>query len=190
VTFGLNRSYLAFDRWGFASTYHVVVNTLVAQQSGAELALVPGPLFTSESNRGLYPGASAEPYYLKNDRPAGFYGNVANGIWEGATVTYVAMQLAYYMGFQRVILVGVDHRFATTGEPHTVVETLDTDENHFDPSYFGRGYKWQLPDLATSQIAYELARSAFERRGRSIVDATVGGGLTVFPKVDLAKALA
>jgi hypothetical protein len=49
---------------------------------------------------------------------------------------------------------------------------------------FGKGFRWQLPDLETSEIAYGMARSAFEADGRKVVDATVGGKLTVFPKVD------
>jgi hypothetical protein len=41
-----------------------------------------------------------------------------------------------------------------------------------------------LPDLQTSEIAYGMAREAYQKSGREIIDATVGGKLTVFPKVD------
>ena len=58
------------------------------------------------------------------------------------------------------------------------------DPNHFAPNYFGTGFKWQLPDLKGSERAYRMARQAYEAAGRSVVDATVGGKLTVFPKVD------
>ena len=50
--------------------------------------------------------------------------------------------------------------------------------------YFGKGFRWQLPDLDTSELAYLRARRAYESAGRRIVDATVGGQLDVFPKVD------
>ena len=52
-----------------------------------------------------------------------------------------------------------------------------------------KGVKWQLPDLDNSALAYRLARTAFEADGRRIVDATVGGALSVFPKLLLAEAL-
>jgi hypothetical protein len=52
------------------------------------------------------------------------------------------------------------------------------------PNYFGKGVRWQLPDLDTSEVGYIMAREAFREAGREIVDATVGGKLTVFPKVD------
>ena len=52
------------------------------------------------------------------------------------------------------------------------------------PNYFGKGVKWQLPDLDTSEVGYIMAREAYAKAGRQVVDATVGGKLTIFPKVD------
>ena len=100
------------------------------------------------------------------------------------------MQLAYFMGFEEVVLVGVDHYFTTQGEPHAVVVGTGEDPNHFDPDYFGKGFKWQLPDLVGSELAYIRARRVFEADGRRVIDATVGGKLQVFPKMDLREALA
>ncbi len=82
-----------------------------------------------------------------------------------------------------MVLIGVDHNFVTKGKPNTTVVSEGDDPNHFHPAYFGKGFRWQLPDLETSELAYGLAKQAFEADGRQIVDATVGGKLTVFPKV-------
>ncbi len=188
-TFGLNRSYLAFDRWGFTPTYHVAVNQYVVSQSAEELAQLSAPLFTTWRNAATMTQTRKRCVYLHNDQEPGFYGDARRGIWEGATVTYVALQLAFYMGFGKVVLIGVDHDFATKGEPHKLVQSVADDPNHFDPNYFGAGYKWQLPDLQTSAIAYEYAREAYKIAGRDVIDSTVGGKLTVFPKVELAVAL-
>jgi len=98
-------------------------------------------------------------------------------------VTYVAMQIAFYMGFHQVILIGVDHSFSTKGQPHAVVVTETKDPNHFDEQYFGKGFRWQLPDLDGSELAYRIAKYQFERYGREIVDATISGKLDVFKKV-------
>jgi hypothetical protein len=105
-------------------------------------------------------------------------------LWEGATVTYVALQLAYHLGFEQVILIGVDHSFVTQGTPNTTVVSQGDDPNHFHAGYFGKGFRWQLPDLDTSERAYIMARQAYEANGRQVVDATIGGKLTVFPKTD------
>ncbi len=82
-----------------------------------------------------------------------------------------------------MILIGVDHNFVTQGKPNATVISEGDDPNHFSPNYFGKGFRWQLPDLETSEMAYRMARQAYEKDGRSILDATVGGKLTVFPKV-------
>jgi hypothetical protein len=103
-------------------------------------------------------------------------------IFEGFTVTYVALQLAYYMGFEEVILVGVDHNFVTQGPANVAVVSNGDDPNHFSPNYFGEGFKWQLPDLEGSERAYHMAKIAYEAAGRRVLDATVGGRLSVFTK--------
>ena len=58
------------------------------------------------------------------------------------------------------------------------------DPNHVDARYFGKGFRWQLPDLASSETGYRMARQAYESAGREILDATVGGKLQIFPKVE------
>ena len=117
----------------------------------------------------------------------GFARDARGRLWEGATVTYVALQLAFHMGFQQVFLVGVDHHFTTQGQANKTVVSEGDDPNHFSPAYFGRGFRWQLPDLETSEIAYIMARNAYHEAGREVIDATVGGYLHVFPKVDYAS---
>jgi hypothetical protein len=188
ITFGLNRIYLMFDELGFETTFHVVVNQLVVQQCADDFRKINAPLFTTKPNKPYLQGASNTAFLMDLPGPK-FFRDASHGIWVGGTVTYVAMQLAYYMGFTEVILVGVDHRFAVKGPPNEVIVSREPDASHFDPNYYGVGFKWQLPDLETSEIAYGLARREFETAGRRIVDATVDGALAVFPKVPLDAAL-
>ena len=61
---------------------------------------------------------------------------------------------------------------------------MGDDRDHFDTRYFGKGFRWQLPDLDTSEVAYRMAHKAYANDNRRILDATVGGKLTVFPKLD------
>ncbi len=188
ITFGLNRIYLMYDKLGFQTTYHVAVNKFVVEQCVDEFRNLGTPLFTTAVNRNYFDGLS-NVVCLTPLRGPRFERNVAHGVWEGGTVTYVAMQLAYYMGFREVVLVGVDHRFAAKGPANKLVVSAEPDQSHFDPRYFGPGFKWQLPDLETSEIAYEMAKNAYEKDGRSIVDATVDGDLQIFPKTSLKAAL-
>jgi hypothetical protein len=182
-TFGLNRIYLLFERLGFSTTYFVSINRFVIEQCAREIERLPCPKFISWSARDLIEFTD-DMMFLRRRTHAEFSTDITRGIWEGTTVTFTAMQIAYYLGFETVVLVGVDHSFVTKGEPHKLVVSQGNDPNHFDAGYFGKGFRWQLPDLETSEMAYKIARRQFESGGRKIVDATIGGKLQVFPKVD------
>lgn len=186
-TFGLNRIYLMFPQLGFNTSCLVTVNDLVIEQCLSEMDRLPVPRFLSwRSHRFFSPSreVASLPIFLYTtyDGPK-FARDVRGRVWEGATVTYVALQLAFFIGFQQVILVGVDHAFATRGEANRTVVSGGDDPDHFSASYFGKGFRWQLPDLVTSEVAYAMAREAYARAGREILDATIDGKLTVFPKV-------
>lgn len=184
TTFGLNRIYLNFPKMGFETTYYVAVNTLVVEQCAEDILSLQMPRFISWRGRKWLP-RKGDIIYIDTDYtdPATFAKDATGRIYEGSTVTYVALQLAYYMGFSEVILVGVDHSFVTQGDPNVTVRSRGEDLNHFSKDYFGEGFRWQLPDLDASEHAYRLAKAAFDADGRKIVDATIGGQLQVFKKV-------
>lgn len=186
-TFGMNRIYLAFDDWGFQTSYLVCVNSLVIEQVYRDFQGLQLPKFFSwRSHKLLYPNGTLDgnTHFLFTTYTGPKFATDCTGrLWEGATVTYVCLQLAFHMGFKEAILIGVDHSFAISGTPNTTVVSNGEDQSHFDPTYFGKGFRWQLPDLDTSEKGYWLARQMYEKAGRRVLDATIGGKLQVFPKV-------
>jgi len=183
-TFGLNRIYMMFPELGFETSFYVSINDLVVEQCAADIMQLKMPKFIAwHAREWLRPVENLFLLYTTYTGPR-FTRDITRRIWEGATVTNVAMQVAYYLGFSEVILIGVDHSFATKGKPNTTVVSEGDDPNHFNPAYFGKGFRWQLPDLDTSEVGYAMARNAFEADGRRVLDATIGGKLTIFPKVD------
>lgn len=183
VCFGLNKIYLGFEKWNFVPTYYVAVNSLVLEQNAEEIQKIPGTKFIS--NRGIPHIKPQEDIIFVKTQPnikKDFSINPTQGLQEGNTVTYVAMQLAYYMGFKTVILIGLDHHFATKGEPHLEITSKGEDLNHFHPNYFGKGVKWHLPDLKGSEKFYKIAYANYWLDGRQIIDATLDGNCTIFPK--------
>ena len=189
ISFSLNRGYLLYDRIGAPTTFHVVVNPLVAEQWAADLEALANVKLIHWSLRRLFHKDADIVYWGRptDSMTPRFCLDVTQDIWSGATVTYVALQLAYAFGFDPVILIGVDHRYQAEGRPHQEVVAAGRDPNHFDPGYFAKGVRWNLPDLETSELSYALARHYFHLDGRAVLDATVGGALTVFPKVDYAS---
>lgn len=206
-TFGMNRVYLAFPEWGFSTSYLVSVNSLVIEQCAEDFLNLQIPTFFSWRSRKYFEqiGKSAnqqvgkpanEPTHQPTDQPITpptflhttytgpkFATDVTGRLWEGATVTYVCLQLAFHMGFETAILIGVDHSFVSQGKPNTTIISQGDDPNHFNAQYFGKGFRWQLPDLDTSEVGYWMAKQAYDDAGRKVLDATVGGKLQVFEKV-------
>ena len=187
-TFGMNRIYLAFDDWGFQTSFLVSVNDLVIEQCHQDFRELALPKFFSwRSKDPLIPQGDPDPnthfLYSTYTGPK-FNRRISGRFWEGATVTYVCLQLAFCMGFEEVYLIGVDHSFDTKGKANQTITSSGDDPNHFSPDYFGKGFRWQLPDLDTSEISYQLAHQNYITAGRKVFDATIGGKLQVFPKVD------
>lgn len=184
-TFGMNRIYLLFPELGFTTTYFASINDLVIEQCAEEIAALPMPKFIAwHSNRHFQRFPEDMIFLYTTYTGPKFAYDLTRRVWEGATVTNVCLQLAFYMGFEQVTLIGVDHSFTSKGEANKTVVSNGADPNHFDPRYFGKGFRWQYPDLETSETAYSMVAGAYEKAGRQVLDATVGGKLTVFPKVD------
>ncbi len=188
ITFGLNRIYLLFDELGWSTSYHVTVNRNVIVQWADEIQAIDSTKFVRWPRANTIGPSPIRPasnvFFVQSKPDIGFATRIDEPVWLGATVTYVAIQLAYAMGFKQAILIGVDHQFVTPGEPHQKVVSNGPDPDHFHPDYFGTGATWDLPNLEVSELAYEMAKWQYKEDGREILDATVGGQLQVFPKVD------
>lgn len=187
ITFGLNRIYLLYPEITFRPNFLVSVNELVLEQFAEDFRGLQEPLFLNWNQREHFNPGAVKHLFLKvhlglRDR---FSPDITQPISTGGTVTFVAIQIAYFLGFQEVVLVGVDHSFRQTGVPNlTETRAQEKDVDHFHPDYFPKGSRWQIPDLKRSELAYQLAREAFEKDGRRIVDATVNGQCPVFNKID------
>lgn len=175
-SFGTNRIYL-MD--GFTPSYYCSVNPLVIQQFITDIAQIDAPKFLPA------------PYCfddtclpLHSSSIVVFSKDASQWIHEGHTVTFVCMQIAYYMGFKNILLVGVDHSFKYEGAPNQEMVLDGNDPNHFHPDYF-KGRKWNNPDLARSEHAYKLARAMYESKGRRIINLTPGTKEQVFEHGDL-----
>ena len=177
-----------YDAWGFVPSYFVCINELVLEQFANDIAILPMPKFLNYNRRAIFREAAADDSMMfmrigLNIKDY-FSGDVTRTLASGGTVTYACLQLAYFMGFNEVILIGLDHNFVEKGTPNkTEVRTSENDESHCHPNYFPKGVKWELPDLYRSELAYATARQAYEADGRKIIDATIGGKCNVFNKM-------
>ena len=94
------------------------------------------------------------------------------------------------MGFSEVYLVGFDHSYTIPTDVDmfgTEIKSKSDDPNHFNPEYFGTGYRWHDPRVDRMEMAYAKAKEVFESNGRIIYNATDGGKLEVFPRVEYSE---
>ena len=186
-TIGLNRIYLNYGNMGFQTTFLCATNPNVINQFASDIDVLNSIKFLRYQTRDSICN-KWNAFFMESRGVHEFFHDLSCLTWcEGCTVTYCAMQVAFYLGFEEVVLVGVDHRFPDSGRPHQLVTSDNADTNHFHPEYFGKGVKWQYPDLAGSEVSYKVANEIYKQHDRRIVDATVGGSLQVFPKVDYIK---
>ena len=97
-------------------------------------------------------------------------------VYEGYSVTYVCLQLAFYMGFTTVVLVGVDHNYQD-----------DKNTNYFHPDYSREVKNWHKPDLRRSEMAYKMANNVYDFEGRKIINLTPGSALDIFERGDVSE---
>lgn len=186
ISFGLNRIYLLFEESSFRPSYYLAVNELILEQWPDEISRLEMPKFLNWNRRSYYGDPDPATAYIKSRMTIQdfFQYDLTRPTVVGATVTFVALQLAFYMGFQTVCLVGLDHNYQEKGIPSkTEVRAPEEDESHFHADYFPQGYRWQLPDLLRSEIEFSITRQAYEAAGRQVLDATIGGKCQVFEKV-------
>ncbi len=115
----------------------------------------------------------------------GFGMDISNFIVMGGTVTYALLQIDYYMGFETILLVGVDYYYTKSnnnGEFGQFVAAGD-DPDHFvgegGKPYFSEGKTYNRPEDTTG--AYKIAKELFEKSGRKIINLTPNSKLKVFP---------
>lgn len=172
VTFGSNRVYLKFN-----PDYYACVNPLVVTQYRKEIAdLCCYEKYIDSKSAHLIPDSVPVADIRKPK-----FSTVPGYVGAAYTVTSVLLQIAYWQGFRRVGLIGVDHRYQFEGRPNQELQAGSVDPNHFDPSYFSN-VRWNAPDLERSEMAYRLAKTAFEADGGEIINLTPESALEVFQR--------
>ncbi len=184
-TFGLNKINLMFGDTKFRPTYLVSINGFVVEQNADYFNQTNIPTFIDSKHSHWIKNKNVT--FIRSLPLRGFFGkDVSKGYCQGFTVTYAAMQLAYHMGYSEVALIGCDHYFKNKGTPNAVVESKSDDPNHFHPSYFSKGMKWQLPDILGSEFHYQIARDEYLAKGRNLYNCTDGGHLELIERKPLS----
>lgn len=195
VTFAVNGFFLKSQELDWTPTFYIVEDHLVAEDRQSEIINFKGPIKLFPAYLGYcIPAAEDTIFYNHRPRksyPDGFDFSIdADKVtYAGCTVTFSAMQIAAYFGFEEIYLVGVDASYEIPKDAKndrsygtSILDMSSDDINHFHPDYFGKGYRWHDPQVNKMIEAYNEAKKVTASKGINIYNATIGGKLEVFPR--------
>ena len=115
--------------------------------------------------------------YISKKEMIGFSDDIVKGVYDGWTVTQSMIQFAVYMGFSEIYLLGVDFNYA---KDNTEINA----DCYFDKTMFNTKLNYALPQTEISLAAFTKLREYCDRNGIKIYNATRGGKLEVFERID------
>ena len=192
ISFGMNRIYKYFDQTVWRPTFYVCEDELIIQNQQVEINDLPAvekfiPIELKYFHNIKVSGAKYfHINYNENDRfPYSFSTDIAKQIDCRGTVTFTCMQIAAYMGFAQIYLIGVDHNYQNTIDINGNLVHDDTVKD-----YFCEGYDTDIKDIAVHDMgnntrAYLDALAYCDNTEKTkIYNATRGGKLEVFERVN------
>jgi hypothetical protein len=185
ITIGMNRIYMMEKINGFLPTYLVSIDEKCQlKQFYEEYNNLKIPCFFTWNQKKLF-DKKENQLFIKVKFSTGFSKDIVKKqTYNGASVTYTCIQLAYYMGFKEVYLIGKDHKYNCDIKSGNTCVSNGNENNHFIDGYYKKGQVWDAPSYEIEEMAYKIARSVFEEEKRIIKDATDGGNLVIFEKVE------
>ena len=201
---GANKVYLLFDRISWRPPFYVAMDRRVVPDISRDIKTLAHQL---PNTRFFFPSLFRENRVLESrsniywyrelqldtsDIPfATFSIDASKGVSSARTVTIASLQLAVWLGFSPIYLIGCDTTYVVPptvqfedNDSHKLVSTQNDDLNHFDNRYFGIGSKWHDPRVDKMILHYSWAKQVCDSIGVEIYNATVGGALEVFPRAD------
>lgn len=156
-------------------------------------------------------GKTNNMYLMTRELPA-FSDDITRCVNTTVTITYANIQIAAYLGFKEIILLGIDHCYAKTwhfpndmrnydirsnknnfqnGQILNIKPVIQVNEgvkNHFCDNYMDgvkeRGEAATAYSIEEATLSYQAAKKYAMEHGIKIVNATRGGKLNVFKRVN------
>lgn len=199
-TFAANRIYLIYGKTNWRPTYYLCQDRQLIQTLKEYYCSCTEKVFLGY--QALYEYGINYPdvnYYLCDNRECNHNSNslefsdkTDQSIIDGGSVLYSAIQLAVYMGFKEIYLLGVDHNFShTLDKNRRIIEHTDVEKDYFDDRYKDafkkfeeKGKIYAAPDKEMIDCAFKTARDYCDTHGIKIYNATRGGKLEIFERVN------
>jgi hypothetical protein len=195
VTFAFNRIYYIFDKTDWRPTYYCSEDDKTIFKSKEEInnLKIENKFFPVNFPWDYKIRFKNAKYYIfkfcdRNVEPK-FSEDIVKGIYWGNTVAYTAIQLAVYMGIKEIYLLGVDHNFSKMVNDKGEIVIDETAKDYFTEKYNVDKEDLYIPNIEVSTRAFTAAKKYVDDHQIKIFNATRGGKLEVFERVDLDKII-
>lgn len=189
VTFGMNSITRIFDKTDWRPTYYGIQDRQVYEKMersimeyyrNANNVIVADQLnrfFDIPENFIQFPYNGNYHIFRGNyeDYSAEFSPNAYEVVFDGYSITYSLIEIAVYMGFTEIYLLGADCNYPK-GEKNHFVESGFVDKN-------------AASNPIRMRVGYKKAKEYADANGIKIINCTRGGMLEVFPREDLESVL-
>ena len=207
ITFGVNRIHMMFDKTNWRPTYYMCVDQDLynidcdaIQEINCDakfIALSIAERIGRVDNNVIYfkylTSNEVEIYGQNKIRKKILFSyNILEKIHAANMVLYAVVQLAVYMGFSTIYLLGVDCTATIElKEDGSIIKHNNESGSHFSTQYENNIKHLFSPgsEIYKSILVWEIAKEACEKVGVTIKNATRGGKLEVFERVDFDELM-
>lgn len=185
-SFGVNEIHRVYSKTEWRPTYYLIMDRY-SKSSPEEIRDIECGTFFLGSyywryNKVLRKDAIClHQHFNMNDNKYEFSSDISKYIVNAPTVSYAAMQVAAYLGYSEIYLLGFDHSYAFEFDKKGRVINTGVENTHFfkdDNAKDIIGNVWGMTK------AYEAFRDYAEKKGFKVYNVTRGGKLNVFERKD------
>lgn len=184
--FGANRIYKMFEKTEWRPKYYVIQDKYDDTKDVYDYLNVPF-LFVSDfywREHGME-NLNAICYHinrnLKQSKDIPFSSNAAEYIQAASTVTYTMIQLAVYIGYSEIYLIGMDHTYANvTNDKGEIIQKNNVKSHAFEDENPNE----VVANIAYMELAYQAAKDYCDRHNVKIRNATIGGALEIYERTN------
>ncbi len=192
IAFAFNRIYNIFDETSWRPNFYISQDEKMLAGCQNEVSKLDIPVkfipiqmkwyHNIEINNALYFNFKSQPDGVNSEFC--FSSDPSVEIYCENTAMYTAAQMAAYMGFSEIYFIGVDHHFHTSINNKGEIVVDNTVKDYFSDKYNEDKDNLYIPNTERSTLTYVAMKKHCEARNIKVYNATRGGKLEVFPRVD------
>lgn len=202
-TFGCNLIFQCFDKTDWRPTYYsfIDVNGIrttfdtkekllnVLAECGSAFVRGTSSLYQYRDDEDIKNLYYMNMVYSPSEEQFDFSDDCAKQVYMGYTVTYTMIQLAVYMGFKEIYLIGIDHNFSKIINSDGTVHDGTINKANEHSNILGN---YNLPngtEVYKLENSYLSAKKYAEGLGVKIYNSTRGGKLEIFERKDFDEVI-